>query len=155
MHDARVFRRSPLSQDLQEKCGDYFILADSAYSCSRHLITPFKDCGNLTHRQRLFNRKLSSCRVIVEHCLGLLKQKFRQLYHCKLRSISDIVNFIRACCVLHNLSINDEMFGGEEHQNENEPDEDNVVLEIPDDDLERDVPEGVAFRNYLLRTLNL
>lgn len=154
VHDARVFNRSPLSQQLPGKCGGYIILGDSAYSCSRHLITPFKDQGNLTRRQRLFNQRLSSCRYIIEHCFGLLKQKFRQLYHCKLRSVNDIANFIRACCVLHNMGIDDE-FNVNVEEWENEPVPDRINPEINDEDLERDGPEGVAFRNYLLETLNL
>lgn len=154
VHDSRVYRRSPLSNDLQEKCGNYFILGDSAYSCSRHLITPFKDQGNLTRQQRLFNQRLSGCRYIIEHCFGLLKQKFRQLYHCKLRNINDLVNFIRACCVLHNMALEDE-FPVEFELNRNEPVQNRNNDVIHDGELERDFPEGIAYRNYLLQTLNL
>ncbi|CAH2018946.1 unnamed protein product [Acanthoscelides obtectus] len=39
----------------------------------------------------------------------MLKQKFRQLYHIKLRKIPLIVHFVRAVCVLHNISIKDEL----------------------------------------------
>lgn len=46
---------------------------------------------------------------MIEHCFGILKQKFRQLYHLKLRSEHDIANFIRACCVLHNLALEDDL----------------------------------------------
>lgn len=40
----------------------------------------------------------------IEHTFGLLKQRFRQLYYCKLKNIETLCHFIRACCVLHNLS---------------------------------------------------
>ncbi|KAL4127339.1 hypothetical protein QTP88_011514 [Uroleucon formosanum] len=81
VHDARVFRRSPLAANLETLW---------------------------SRRQINFNRTLSSYWYVIEHCFGLLKQKFRQLYHCKLRKIEHIAHFIRACCVLHNLAIDDE-----------------------------------------------
>lgn len=46
--------------------------------------------------------KLSSGRVAIEHSFGILKQRFRQLYYCKLRGAKKLCHFIRACCVLHN-----------------------------------------------------
>ena len=37
----------------------------------------------------------------------MMKQKFLHLSYIKLRRIPEIVNFIRACCVLHNLALDD------------------------------------------------
>ncbi|KAJ8972718.1 hypothetical protein NQ314_000056 [Rhamnusium bicolor] len=48
VQDSRIFRTSPLSDTLAEKCGDYYILEDSGYLCLRHLLTPYKDRGQLT-----------------------------------------------------------------------------------------------------------
>lgn len=108
VHDARVFRASPLFTSLPNKCGNFYILGDSAYPCLRHLLTPFKDNGQLSRRQQNYNLLLSKNRYVIEHCFGLLKQRFRQLYHIKLHNISVIVHFIRACAVLHNLCVDDE-----------------------------------------------
>ncbi|XP_044765286.1 putative nuclease HARBI1 isoform X2 [Coccinella septempunctata] len=87
VHDARVFRTSPLGQNLSEKCRDYVLLGDSAYPCLRNLLTPYKDNGNLTNVKKKYNKKLSHCRVFIEHTIGLLTQRFRQLYHLKSRNI--------------------------------------------------------------------
>lgn len=109
VHDSRVFRRSSLSQTLAQKCGDdLYILGDSGYPLQRHLLTPFRDRGQLTRRQVNYNTVLSKNRYIIEHCFGRLKQKFRQLYHVKLRNIRLMTHMIRACCVLHNISLNDD-----------------------------------------------
>ncbi|KAF2884499.1 hypothetical protein ILUMI_21673 [Ignelater luminosus] len=85
VHDARVFRNSSLYSKLQTVCGDKYILGDSAYPQSPQLLTPYKDNGHLTAAQKYFNKKLSTCRVDIEHVFGLCKQRFRQLYHVKLR----------------------------------------------------------------------
>ncbi|KAF2902493.1 hypothetical protein ILUMI_03692 [Ignelater luminosus] len=84
-------------------CGVKYILGDSAYPQSQ-LITPYKDSGYLTAAQQYFNKKLSTCRVDIEHVFGLCKQRFRQLYHVKLRGHRRICQFIRACCTLHNIA---------------------------------------------------
>ncbi|XP_012521852.3 protein ALP1-like [Monomorium pharaonis] len=109
VHDARVLRESRLYECLQKICPSRsYILGDSAYPCLECLIVPYRDNGHLTRVQRHFNSKLSSCRVVIENAFGCLKQRFRQLYHFKLRNIVRMVQIIHACCVLHNLiSIND------------------------------------------------
>ncbi|KAJ8951202.1 hypothetical protein NQ314_007703 [Rhamnusium bicolor] len=145
--DSRVFGTSPLSDTLAEKCGDYYILGDSGYPCLRHLLTPYKDRGQLTTVQRNYNYKLSSVRYKIKHCFDLLKQKFRQLYHVKLRKIGDIVNFIRACCVLHNLAIDDN-FTYEENAEVNLA---NALPEVPynEEEVERVDLDGIIYRNFV------
>lgn len=83
---------------------NYYLLGDSAYPCLKQLLVPYRDNGHLTRAQRIFNTKLSACRVTIEHAFGCLKQRFRQLYHLQLRNIVRIVRVIHACCVLHNIA---------------------------------------------------
>lgn len=108
VHNSRVFRNSPLCNSLQAKCGSYFLLGDSGYPLQKNLMTPFKDRGQLTKRQIKYNLKLSQNRYRIEHCFGILKQKFRQLYHLKFKNIVKIVHFMRACCVLYNIALDDD-----------------------------------------------
>nr|CAI5855653.1 unnamed protein product [Callosobruchus analis] len=84
VHDVRVFRNSPLANTLGQKCHNFFLLGDSACPCLGHLLTP---CGNLSNAQKNFNKKLNHCRVLIEDTMGLLKQRFRQLHHLKLRML--------------------------------------------------------------------
>lgn len=79
------------------------MLGDSAYPLSERVLTPYRDNGHLTDAQVKFNKKLSTCRIIIEHSFGILKQQFRQLYYCKLKGMAKLNHFVRACCVLHNL----------------------------------------------------
>lgn len=151
VHDSRVFRSSPLAASLEEKCGNLYILGDSGYPCLANLLTPFKDRGELTRRQRNYNAKLCSNRYIVEHCFGLLKQRFRQLFHIKLRKIPDIVHFIRACCVLHNLALEDDnQLNLLDEIDANEQIE--VIYVHEDEELEGD-QNGMIRRNQVVNSL--
>ncbi|XP_071577182.1 putative nuclease HARBI1 [Temnothorax nylanderi] len=151
VHDARVFRNSPLYRDLRELCTDnYHLLGDSAYPCLIGLMVPYRDNGHLTRAQRTFNRKLSSCRVIIENAFGCLKQRFRQLYHLKLRDIGRIVSVIHACCVLHNMASARDLEFLEPPMNNEYPDAQNDVQE---DEVHRDYESGVHIRNEICQQL--
>lgn len=151
VHDSRVFRNSPLRNDLEEKCGRYFILGDSGYPLQQNLLTPYKDRGNLSRRQENYNIQLAKNRYVIEHCFGILKQKFRQLYHLKLRSIRFIVHFIRASCVLHNVAINDDFAV----DNELDPGHPNDNLHAANEDEVVDDARAQDVRNRVANTLQL
>ncbi|XP_036151281.1 protein ALP1-like isoform X2 [Monomorium pharaonis] len=150
VHDVRVFRNSSLYHDLRELCSDnYYLLGDSAYPCLRGLMVPYRDNGHSTCGQRIFNRKLSSCRVTIKNAFGCLKQRFRQLYHLKLRDITRIVCVIHACCVLHNMaSARDLQFFEPPIDNEY-PDVE--VRNIEENEVYREYESGVQIRNEICR----
>lgn len=77
-----------------------------------------------------------------------MKQKFRQLYHVKMKNVGFIVHFIRACAVLHNLSL-DFVFDAEDQAIAPEH---NIILN--EDDLpDRDDRNGVAVREEVMNNL--
>lgn len=110
VHDARVFRNSPLAEFIQRP-DEYFpsnshLLGDAAYTVHPHVMVPFRDNGHLTARQKNFNYCLSSTRMAIERAFGLLKVRFRILLDClPLTDITKIPQFIIACCVMHNICI--------------------------------------------------
>ncbi|XP_020299130.1 putative nuclease HARBI1 isoform X2 [Pseudomyrmex gracilis] len=75
VHDSRVLRNSPLIEKLLNPELRGWLLGDSAYLCLPTLMTPYKDNGHLTAAETSYNTKLSSCRVRVEHTIGILKQR--------------------------------------------------------------------------------
>lgn len=107
LHDARVLRRSSLFRKAQTPnyFGEYFLLGDSAYPALNWLVTPFKDNGCLTEEQKIFNFKLSSTRMVIEHAFGLLKGRFRRLLHISNFDVNICKKIIMACCILHNICI--------------------------------------------------
>ena len=128
VHDARVLRNSPLNQAAEFQPnetfpGDSYLVGDCAYPLKTWLITGFKDNGHLTGRQRQFNYKLSSKRMVIERCIGLLKGRFRKLkVEMDIDRVEDLPVVIVAACCLHNLCI----YSGEEIEDFIDPPEQDV-----------------------------
>ncbi|XP_051156252.1 putative nuclease HARBI1 isoform X1 [Leptopilina boulardi] len=115
MHDARVWRRSYINQEINNDPDRYcpenrHIIGDTAYPLRRHLLTPFKDNGHLTPAEINYNKVLSKTRIIVENTFALLKGRFRRLKFLYLQNVKYASLIILACCVLHNICID---FGDE------------------------------------------
>ncbi|XP_055344565.1 uncharacterized protein LOC129592532 [Paramacrobiotus metropolitanus] len=111
-HDSRVYKNT----ELWRNSGKYFkkdeyILADSAYAVSTTVLPPYrKGEKERSIANRRFNKQHSRLRVKVEHCIGMLKNRFqclkglRVLIACKADHARAVMWF-RACTVLHNICI--------------------------------------------------
>jgi hypothetical protein len=124
-----------------------FILGDSAYRNSRHLVTTYKvtEC-NADASIRHLNFDLSRARYQVEHAFGLLKARF-QVFEKPLTSAGEdlpfAVRLIASICVIHNFLID---------VRDTVPEKD--VLEaaaernggVPEDDIDEDI-EGAGEQN--------
>lgn len=107
----------------------------------------------------MFNTSLSKCLVVVEAAFGALIQRFRQLYICKIRNIPRLVQFICACCILHNLANSNDLELFEFPEEDNCPFTLNQSVETvlgyeEDYSYERD-GTGYSKRDYLLDQLFL
>ena len=128
VHDARVLRNSPLHQAAEFLPNDTFpgesyLIGDCAYPLKTWLITGFKENGNLSGRQRRFNYKLSSKRMVIERCIGLLKGRFRKLrVEMDIDRVEDLPVIIVAACCLHNICL----FTGEDIEDFIDPPEQDV-----------------------------
>ena len=114
-HDNRVFRNSKLFYNR----GSYFshheyLLGDSAYSASPIMVQAFKKQAaeaELPGNHEFFNTCLAQVRIASEHCIGILKGRFRCLKknNIKLKNskveVKELVDLVGACIVLHNLLI--------------------------------------------------
>lgn len=117
VHDARVFRQSPLYEHLQQDAfisTNMHLIGDTAYPLLKTVMVPFRDNGHLTAAQHQYNNKLSKCRSKVEEAFGRLKCKWRRLKYLDM-DIQNIPFAITAACVLHNFIIRREgVMGAEE-----------------------------------------
>jgi hypothetical protein len=114
VHDNRVWSNS----DWYENPNKYFsflqyLLADSAFAASDHVIPAYKKSRGvhkLPEDRELFNTLLATARIKVEHCIGLLKNRFPCLRDIRVllkgkASMKKIIDRIMVCIVLHNLLV--------------------------------------------------
>lgn len=127
VHDARVFANSSLYQrgqsgslfpDWKEQIGEtdipLVLLGDPAYPLLPWLMKAYPNNGHLTREQKRFNYHLSKARVVVEHCYGRLKGRWRCLLKRLDVDIRNVPEVVAACCVLHNVcEIHGEEFSDE------------------------------------------
>ena|SRR5579859_1729599 len=84
-----------------------FILGDSAYPNTRHMVTTFRltDIGNDPAIKEL-NKKLGSTRYVVENAFGIMKQRF-QLFksplECAHEDVKYAIELTTAIFILHNF----------------------------------------------------
>lgn len=109
LHDARVFRRSPLCQsiifdeNLMEP--DEHIVGDAAYMLMDRVLTPFDNNGHLTPQQRNYNYLHSRSRMAIERTFGKLTTLWRRNHYLHSYNIDYAVDHIASAFVLHNFKI--------------------------------------------------
>lgn len=113
VHDARVFDNSQLSQHPNHFFGPTeYLIGDSAYPVTEHMIPPYKKPRAKDPDCRLFNTTLSSRRIAIEHVFGMLKARFPSITSVSTRiarskSHQEVVNWFESACVLHNFLLDE------------------------------------------------
>lgn len=114
-HDNRIFKDTLLAT----KSGEYFdqrqyLLGDSAFENQWFMVSAYKKLPgrDLPRNEELFNEKMSSLRVISEHCIGMLKGRFPWLRQIRLliteddKSLKEILELIDGATItLHNILV--------------------------------------------------
>jgi hypothetical protein len=158
--DVKVFQNSHLW--LRRR--DYFkngecILVDKGYMSTPYTIRPFDEpelreaqaFPYTRKRMKLFNKRLSSVRISVEHAFGILKGRFHSLKDMgPHQEMATVYRVLEAMLILHNMCI---QFGDrpedvwsfelQDELTEAHENGDNVVV-----DEEEDIP-GIETRAYL------
>lgn len=152
LHDQRVFRLSEMAEHIRDDRkfpGNSHLIGDAAYELDNRVMTPFRDNGHLTDRQTNFNKCLSSSRMCVERCFGLLKGRMRSLLDTlPMYKVPLMAEYIVACCVIHNVCT---MRGDINYIEEAPPEEDmNPPIVLP-------LPPNVARdkRNHIMNNLRI
>ena len=163
-HDNRVFRNTKLYL----KRGEYFshreyLLGDSAYSASPIMVQSFKKQSgqaNLPPNNEFFNTRLAQVRIKSEHCIGILKGRFRCLKRNNIRvkksvkEVKELVDLIGACVIMHNLLIDYDEDDIPSSWFENVDDEiDWTMYDEEEEDIARVTDETEDRRKYVFNSL--
>lgn len=106
VHDSRVLRNSLLLQNSKDLFAPHFyLLGDAAYPIKPWLMVPYKNNGKLSQQQLKFNKTLGSMKVVVEQAFGLIKGRFRRLKFLDIRDLTELIQTVFICCILHNLCL--------------------------------------------------
>ena len=138
IHDARAFRLSDLDyragDDISARFSskDYHLLADAAYPGRSYLLMPFVNLGNLTPRQKNYNKKQAGIRVDVERAFGRLKGRFKRLQYVDTKEPSTAKWIVCAALAMHNFGIFKNDLWDIEDAPVSDPDHENLpeVLEV-------------------------
>jgi len=130
-------------QEVDNYCegGSYHILRDAAYPISPCLLNAYRQDSHLGLKKKRFDDAFNGTRALIENAIGLLKQRFRQLFH-DMRKVSE---FILSCCVLRNMVI-----GGEDTITFMDGEENNEEVERPEGD-----EEEITASNFSARQMKL
>ncbi|KAI7943263.1 hypothetical protein MJO29_013107 [Puccinia striiformis f. sp. tritici] len=131
--------------------GEY-LLADSAYTSTNTVIPAFKRAPgrSLPPEKQLFNHELSHNRVIVEHTIGMLKNRWQSLKSLSIeilgkKTAKRLNTWLRACVVSHNYLLDlceaewDELNNPVQNFNPDEDEEDDSGVISGEDFARRDL----------------
>lgn len=117
MHDASVFRESPLAAQLHSGALNfplpsfltgydinmpYVIVADDAFPLKTNIMKPYPG-RDLTNEKKIFNYRLSRARRTVENAFGIMANRFRILLNTIPLSVEKVELITYTCCILHNF----------------------------------------------------
>nr|CAI5836736.1 unnamed protein product [Callosobruchus analis] len=110
IHDARVFSLSRIPQLMQNSTryfsNDSHLVGDPAYPIHPCLMTPYKDNGHLTARQKNYNFCLSSARTAIERAFEVWKSRWRRILdRLPMITIEKIPEYLLAISILYNICI--------------------------------------------------
>ncbi|KAJ8944099.1 hypothetical protein NQ314_009555 [Rhamnusium bicolor] len=151
VHDARIWRISPIRGIVSQYDGPVCLLGDSGYGISPWLITPFQSPRNGLEPH--FNLIQARERCIIERLFGQLKKRFPILGNCVRVTSKRVPKVIISCAVLHNVAkhLND-VFDFNNEENEHEAVEGAIVDEQQETRATK--ARGIQKRNEMMQLIN-
>lgn len=105
VHDSAVWQMARLESLIKDD-GSTFILGDSGYPSTNTILTPV-DRPTPDSSEERYNNAHKHTRNIIERAFGLLKMRFRCVYHHRVLHYSPATagKIFYACVILHNICI--------------------------------------------------
>jgi hypothetical protein len=154
VHDSRAWKASAV----WNRPGIFFsrkqyLMADTAYALSKWCLKPYTEPAASIPRNARFNYLFAKARVVNEHTIGILKNRWASLKGLphqiqKTAELKSVSNWILACVVLHNMLMS---FGDEWRDDhiDGRDDEDEAMGNAPRQAANQYGADGVLFRDEL------
>ena len=104
-NDCAAIKETTLPQKINNLPWTRFVVGDNAYTCTEHLLTPFKGTNKNDHSKDCFNYHLSQCRIRIECSFGRLVGKWCIFRRPLQTSLDNAVRIIYCAARLHNYCI--------------------------------------------------
>lgn len=132
--DLVAFRRTALCQMIDDLPLGRYVLADNAYVCTEHLLTPFPGEQRRQPQNDSYNYHLSQLRMRIEMTFGQFVNKWRLFKRPLQVKLKNAGKVFMCASRLHNFCINERLSQGIDATTMD--DEDNVGVFIPSDPTE-------------------
>ena len=73
------------------------------------LMTLYRDFGQRSILECLFNKRLSRGHSVIENAFSILKQSFRDLLHIIDLHVAFLPDVVVCCCLLHNILLGQDL----------------------------------------------
>ncbi|KAK4880827.1 hypothetical protein RN001_008973 [Aquatica leii] len=146
-HDAYIWRQFPI---LWKICTEEIL---GIYPTRPWLLTPLENTQNAGDQR--YNEQFCSIRSTIERCNGVFKSRFRCLIRHRTLHYDPVMagKIINACCVLHNLCINNNIPEVDEPHGVQEPDYGKYAAENYVDNIQRVVHPDLAVARQIQRNI--
>lgn len=106
MNDASIFNNLSFNEAIRTNQlnlpENAVFVADDAFPLRTNILKPYSRIGLLSHKQKIFNNRLSRARCIVENAFGILVSRFRIFEKPISTFLDKIDKIIRTAWALHN-----------------------------------------------------
>ncbi|CAH1993118.1 unnamed protein product [Acanthoscelides obtectus] len=102
VHDSRIWKNSDV-REVMRRTQNIFLIADQGYGIEPWLMTPYREPVNIDVK-KAYNKLLSKERVVIEQCFGQIKRRFPILKYCFRVKLTNVLDIIVACIILHNIA---------------------------------------------------
>ena len=127
-NDIAAFRKTTLAQLIEKLPLGTYVIADNAYICTEHLLTPFPGEQKKEAAKDAYNFYLSQLRIRIEMTFGRFVNKWRIFKRPLHLSLKNTARVYLCATRLHNYCINE---GPHNHAATSSDDDDEVDVFIP------------------------
>jgi len=136
--DIVALRKTSLCQIIEDLPIGKYVLADNAYVCSEHLLTPFPGEQRRQPQNDTYNYHLSQLRIRIEMTFGRFMNKWRLFQRPLQVKLKNVGKVYMCAARLHNFCANERLAREEAGTTRSAlEDEENAEIYIPSDPIER------------------